>query len=149
MIMAWVSSAHAGLQLLHGIMAGMIPDISVEFGYRPLVVWNAGQVLKKPPDTRVWFRVVNMYDSDRQRNIGRPRRYEVLGSYNVFLHYPKLVVVERKVDAVLESLKTAFRYQNVLSPYNVRSSAVNQGRNYDKWNTKYLSHRYRFQYFVA
>lgn len=147
--MAWVRSADAGLQILHGIFADMVPSIGALLGYQPLVVWNAGQVRKKPLDTRVWFRIVNMYESDRQRNIGRPRRYVVLGCYNVFIHYPKLVVIERKVDAIIESVKDAFRFQRVLSPYNMRSTLVNQGRNYDKWNTKYVSLNYRYQYFVA
>lgn len=147
--MAWVSSAQQGLDILHSIVVDMLPDIGRQFGYPPQLVWNKGQMLKKPPVERIWMMVKNMFQPDRQENIGRPRRYVVLGEYRVVLFYPKLGLQERKVDVVAEMIKTALRYQRRLSPYNIRGGVVNYGEPYQDWNTKYVSTLYRFQYFVA
>lgn len=150
--MAYVNTAHDGIDILDSIITDLLPTIQARLAlnYRPLIVWDiTGQQKKQPPD-RIFLEVVNFIEADDQKNIGRPRRYVVLGSYNVTICYPTFKTLEHGVEHVAEDIKSAYRFQNRLSPYNVRNSLVNRVRPTDRSRNKLnVCTKYRFQYFVS
>ena len=146
--MAYVSSATEGLDCLHSVLRDNLPQVTNLLGYAPNVIWSKSQPADKPPRGRAWIGVQNVFEPDRRMNIGRPKRYEVKGAYNVFLNFDPKGVEFSKITKAAEAVKSFFRREQVsLRPYNVLSAAVNDGDPVEGWNRKLVMINYRFQYF--
>ena len=146
--MAIVNSSTEGLNCLHGMLDNQMQQLTSPFGYEPLVIWNISRQIDNPPNDKAWLMVMNVIDSDEQTGFGRPRKYTVLGTYNVFIHYPQQGTIFQPVDEVSENIKTAFYRQAVLRPYNILSATINDVNPIEQWNRKQIAISYRFQYFV-
>ena len=143
-----VASAKEGLDCLHSVLSTQLEQLTEPLGYVPKVIWNISEELKNPPADKVWLMVANNFTEDTRANIGRPRRYEVIGFYNVIFHYPQSPLVFCPVDDVAERIKCAYYEQNLLRPYNVIGAMANDVDPVEQWNRKQLAINYRFQYFV-
>ena len=146
--MAIVNSSTQGVNCLRGMLKDQMQQLTQPLGYMPMVVWRISEQVDNPPNDRAWLVMMNVIDSDEQSAFGRPKRYTVLGTYNVFIHYPQQETVHGLVDEVSENIKLAFYDQRVLRPYNILSATINDVDPIEQWNRKQIAISYRFQYFV-
>ena len=145
--MPTVTSFKDGLDCLHSVLSTQLATLTAPLGYEPIVLWRISDQLDNPPNDKVWLLVANVVDSDSRANIGRPRRFEVFGTYNVILHFPQQATVFSPVEEASELIKMAFYDQNLLRPYNVLSATVNDVDPIEQWNRKQIAISYRFEYF--
>ena len=146
--MAIVNSSTEGLNCLRSMLEGQMEQLTQPLGYIPTIAWKISEQIDNPANDKAWLLMMNVIDSDSQTAFGRPRRYTVLGTYNVFIHYPQQGTAYLPVDEVSENIKTAFYEQRVLRPYNILSATINDVDPIEQWNRKQIAISYRFQYFV-
>ena len=146
--MAYVNSASQGLDCLHTALRNNLGQVKEQLGYVPTVVWNKSQALSDPKRNRIWLFVMNVFSEDKRTNIGRPKKFEVMGTYNVTLHFDPSGVEFTKIDRSAELIKSFYRREIVkLRPYNVLSATINDADPMETWNRKQITINYRFQYF--
>lgn len=148
--MAYVNSATEGLNCLHAALKENLYKVKEQLGYTPDIVWNKSQALSIPNRKRIWALVMNFFNEgeDKRTNIGRPKKFEVIGTYRVMLHFDPSGVEFAKIDRSAELIKSFYRRELVrLRPYNVLSATVNDADPIETWNRKQITINYRFQYF--
>ena len=145
--MPTVTSSTEGVSCLHSILETQLSDLAQPLGYKPYILWNIAEEYDNPPHDRAWLLIMNVIDSDSQSGFGRPKPFEVNGTYNVIIHYPQRATIRKPVDEVSENIKSALQVQNVLRPYNVLSATINDVDPIEQWNRKQIAISYRFKYF--
>ena len=147
--MTTICSSIEGGNRLRSILKNALAPVDKKLGYKPLVVWTTLQSEDKPSQEQIWLMVLDNIESDRQVNIGRPRRYETAGLFGIVVHVPKVFATLHKgAMDIAESIKMAFVKQNTLRPFILTNALIAESEPIEAWNRIDIGIGYRFQYFI-